>query len=234
MQCAMELERIVNFKKGRGGSSKSVFKILNDVNAKDADKKLLSNTEEHPRLAVFTIGKTKIEMIKIIGDACVIHMDGIDLVASLLLLVCAYYVFDFAYPRKYQQLLGLIQHEVLGDNYTGTKTNGFTDVISGVYGNRKCSVDEIGALSSEDESVGDMGRGSKYLATPSSTRDRQRNHNSDAKSKGSSQRPKGSNQRGAKVSKSVNRPLVTSDESEPDSGCLPVKRKRKKKVVLNM
>jgi len=40
---------------------------------------------------------------------------------SIMMLIAIYYVFDLEYPTMYAQMLGIIQHWVVGDAYTEQK-----------------------------------------------------------------------------------------------------------------
>ena len=124
------LEKDIGFKKGRGGPSQSCLMILDDVPNKELDKKLKTHAEEYPKLAVFVMDKRKIEMIRIIGDGEVIEVNDTGIAGAILLLCITYHVFELNFPRKYNQLLGYIQHQVLKEKYLGKRSLKFTDLLS--------------------------------------------------------------------------------------------------------
>jgi hypothetical protein len=50
----------------------------------------------------------------------VLHVGGqtLSVLDSIMLLIAIYYVFDLEYPTRYAQMVGIIQHWVVGDAYT--------------------------------------------------------------------------------------------------------------------
>lgn len=207
MQGILSLEKKINFRQGKGGPSKSVLQISDGTNPQDVDKICQTQADDHPHLVVFTLDKKRIENVELVADECTIHVEEAGIVESLLLLCVSYYVFDLAFPRKYSQLLGLVQHTVIGENYTGKRTTAFNDLISGVHvaNNSNVSVDESGAnkvakkrirLSVEDKSVNsleiedvssrdpliEVGSNRKGSNTKEFVRGRQQGHNDRVKS----------------------------------------------------
>jgi hypothetical protein len=49
------------------------------------------------------------------GDNCQIFGQTLSVLDSIMLLIAIYYVFDLEYPAMYAQMLGIIQHWVVGD-----------------------------------------------------------------------------------------------------------------------
>ena len=127
-----ELERKVGFKQGKGGKWKTCLTIKEDVPEKKIEKYMVS-TEVCPNLILFT-SDDKLELIAVIGDETVLHVNEQNFVYGLVVLVCCYYVYDLAFPRKYCQSLGFIQHLILKDPYLDKKTDGFLNLLSKVEG----------------------------------------------------------------------------------------------------
>ena len=55
------------------------------------------------------------------GDNCLMFGQTLSVLNSIMLLIAIYYVFDLVYPTMYAQMLGIIQHWVVGDAYTEQK-----------------------------------------------------------------------------------------------------------------
>ena len=118
------LEKAVGFKKGKGGMWKLCISLKKDVQQEDAEKFLKGAKEEQPRIVIF-YSNVENEVTSIICDGIVVKLSETSLEYALIVLVCSYYVHDPAYPRKYCQFLGLIQHVVFKDKYLDTKSGGF-------------------------------------------------------------------------------------------------------------
>jgi hypothetical protein len=67
------------------------------------------------------------------GDNCQMFGQTLSVLNSIMLLIAIYYVFDLVYPTMYAQMLGIIQHWVVGDAYTEQKCTNFikfSDMLS--------------------------------------------------------------------------------------------------------
>ena len=124
------LENDVGFTRGKGGASKSCIAVYDDVPTKDVEKKLRSAEEEDPKLVIFMTNKSKIEMMRIVGDKNVIDVEDAGIPAAMVLLCVCYQIFNLIFPRRYCQLLGLIQMIVLNEDYVGPKSTRFLELIS--------------------------------------------------------------------------------------------------------
>ena len=123
------LEKAVGFKPGKGGMWKSCISIKKDVQEENAEKFLKSPQEEQPRIVIFNKNGEN-EVANIVGDGIVVNLTETSLHYALIVLVCCFYIYDLAYPRKYCQFLGLIQHIVLEDKYLDTKSAGFLSFLN--------------------------------------------------------------------------------------------------------
>jgi hypothetical protein len=57
----------------------------------------------------------------VVGDNCLMFGQTLSVLDSIMLLIAIYYVFDLEYTTMYVQMLGIIQHWVVGDAYTEQK-----------------------------------------------------------------------------------------------------------------
>ena len=99
---------------------KTFIHVKKDVQEDYAEKFQKSSEEEQPRIVLFT-KEGKIEGANIVGDGIVVNMVESTIEYVLMVLICCYYVYDLAYPRKYCQFLGLMQHLVIEDPFLDTK-----------------------------------------------------------------------------------------------------------------
>ena len=99
---------------GRGGPSKSCFKIKENIQDEDIEKYLQSKEEETPKIVIF-LETDGVEIIHIVGDGIVVETERKDVEYSLVALAAAYYVFDLAFPRELEQFLEFIKHYILED-----------------------------------------------------------------------------------------------------------------------
>ena len=130
LKSAISIQRKVSFRQGRGGASKEVLRIKQDVAAEDLEKFLDSEVDDSPILVAFlSVASNCIELLAITGDKILITIDSTDIIEGILGLLSVYYVFDLSYPRMYCQFLGLMQHIILGDIYEGKKSQGFLNVM---------------------------------------------------------------------------------------------------------
>lgn len=136
----MELEQQVGFTRGRGGSSQSCITVLNDLPPGQVQKKLRTEEQEHPKLIVFTIDGSKIDMIRITGEGHVIELDDMGMVEAVLLLCITYRVAEISFPRKYCQFLGMLTHRIFKENYPGKKSKKFLELIPGIGDDNSHSV----------------------------------------------------------------------------------------------
>ena len=127
-----ELENDVAHKQGRCGQAQSCLAVYDDVQAKEVEKKMSTKAGEHPKLVIFIMDKKKVELIKIVGDGHAIDVTEMGVAGALLMLCVSYYVFEMSYPKKYNQILGLIQHKIIKEFYWPTKSQRFTELISNV------------------------------------------------------------------------------------------------------
>jgi len=56
-----------------------------------------------------------------VGDNCLMFGQTLSVLDIIMLLIAIYYVFDLEYPTTYAQMVGIIQHWVIGDAYTEQK-----------------------------------------------------------------------------------------------------------------
>ena len=61
----------------------------------------------------------------VVDDNCQIFGQTLSVLDSIMLLIAIYYVFDLEYPTMYAQMVGIIQHWVVGDAYTEQKCTNF-------------------------------------------------------------------------------------------------------------
>ena len=90
------------------------MKIKKNVTEKDIEKYLDSKEEDTPKIVIFLDGE-KIEMISIIGDGIIVNIESKSLEYSLVVLTACYYVYDLAFPRKYEQFFEFIKHCLFKD-----------------------------------------------------------------------------------------------------------------------
>lgn len=108
--------------KGKGVIPKSV--LVHKVNVPGDETMLHLRTDENtsPHLLIFTAGDNIIDAY-IVGDNQVIKTDANTLFDALIVLIATYYTFNLEYPKVFSQVLGLFQTYVIGENYTGIKSN---------------------------------------------------------------------------------------------------------------
>jgi len=93
----------------------------------------MSEEEDAPVLVVFLDTENNYLCNYVIGDDTKIFGQTINIFDGIILLMASYYVFDLEYPIIYSQVLGIIQHWVLGDIFTQTKSTNwitFSDQLS--------------------------------------------------------------------------------------------------------
>ena len=129
MKAIKFVEKYVGYKQGKGGAWKTCITVKKDVEEEDAAKFLKSTEEEHPRIVVFSKGGQN-EIVSIVGDSVVVNVKITGMEYVLVVLLAAYYVFDLAYPRKYSQFLGILQHIAIGDKFLDPKSTGFLNLLS--------------------------------------------------------------------------------------------------------
>ena len=106
-----------------------VLKVFDDVPEDEFDKHLKTETNDAPHLVIFT--KNMIfEAAVIVGDASEIAAQCTSVPEALVVLMAVYYVMDLDYPKIYSQLLGFIQHFVVGDPYTGEKSADYKHFVA--------------------------------------------------------------------------------------------------------
>jgi hypothetical protein len=69
----------------------------------------------------------------VVGDNCQMFGQTLSVLDSIMLLIAIYYVFDLEYPTRYAQMVGIIQHWVVGDAYTEQRCTNFikfSDMLS--------------------------------------------------------------------------------------------------------
>ena len=69
----------------------------------------------------------------VVGDNCQMFGQTLSVLNSIILLIAIYYVFDLEYPTMYVQMVGIMQHWVVGDAYTEQKCTNFikfSDMLS--------------------------------------------------------------------------------------------------------
>ena len=69
----------------------------------------------------------------VVGDNCQMFGQTLSVLNSIMLLIAIYYVFDLEYPTMYVQMVGIMQHWVVGDAYTEQKCTNFikfSDMLS--------------------------------------------------------------------------------------------------------
>ena len=65
----------------------------------------------------------------VVGDNCQMFGQTLSVLNSIMLLIAIYYVFDLEYPTMYVQMVGIIQHWVVGDAYTETEVYEFYKIF---------------------------------------------------------------------------------------------------------
>ena len=69
----------------------------------------------------------------VVGDNGQMFGQTLSVLDSIMLLIAIYYVFDLEYPTMYVHMVGIIQHWVVGDDYTEQKWSNsikFPDMLS--------------------------------------------------------------------------------------------------------
>ncbi|XP_046568096.1 LOW QUALITY PROTEIN: uncharacterized protein LOC124276509 [Haliotis rubra] len=132
-----DLQKLVSKQKGKGLKSKTCITIVNDVKSVETvpQKHLHSQVEEAPHLVVFLDSSKHILLVVfldspkhilcqfIVGDNVKIFLQTQSLFDAVISLLGSYYVFDLEYPPTYCQVLGLVQHWVVSDIFTGSRTS---------------------------------------------------------------------------------------------------------------
>ena len=97
------------------------------------EKYLMSEEEDVPVLVVFLDTENNSLCNYIIGDDTKMFGQTINILDGIILLMASYYVFDLEYPIIYSQVLGIIQHWVLGDIFTQTKSTHWMKVSDQLF-----------------------------------------------------------------------------------------------------
>lgn len=123
------MEKKVGYSRGRCVQQKSCLKVKKDIPDKEIEKNLKTKEEDTPRLVVFMDGDD-IEIIYLVGNGTVVNIETKSVAYSLVVLTAAYYVFDLAFPREYEQFLEFIKHYIFMDeDIKKKKTAGFIDLL---------------------------------------------------------------------------------------------------------
>ena len=124
-----KIEKKIGYARGRGGSSKSCLKVKKNMPDNTIETYLKSKEEETPQLVMF-LDEDNIDMICITGDGIVISVERKSVEYSLVVLAACYYVYDLAFPRKYELFLEFIKHCIFKDeDKKKKKTTGFIDLL---------------------------------------------------------------------------------------------------------
>ena len=89
--------------------------------------------EDPPRLVVYLDTDDQVQCIYVVGDGTKIFGQTCSILDAVILLIAVYYIFDFDYPAIYSQVLGIVQHWVIGDPFTESKGSSwikFSDELS--------------------------------------------------------------------------------------------------------
>ena len=117
------------FNKGKGGKTRPIIQMKDDVTEAELSRATASKSEDAPIL-VLCVKNDAFDMACIKCDSVVLYTQADNALSGLLVLMAAYYVFDLKYPRCYSQLLGLLQQKVLGEPFTGEKSMKYKHFIS--------------------------------------------------------------------------------------------------------
>ena len=83
---------------------------------------------KQPHIIALTTNE-KVNLLEIVGDGTIINVSEVDVPYAIILLMCSYYVFDLAYPRRFCQTLGFFQHKVLDEEFLDTNSSGFINFL---------------------------------------------------------------------------------------------------------
>ena len=122
------LEKKIGFKQGKGGMWKTCITIKNDIPEEEMDKAMKTNEGDHPKLVVSMVND-RLDLIELVGDKITCHMTEVNVCYAVIVLICSYYTFDLAYPWKFCQTFGFIQHKVMKEKYVDTKSQGFVNML---------------------------------------------------------------------------------------------------------
>ena len=93
-----------------------------DVAAEDVDGETGSEQLSAPRLVVFLDQHGNMEEAVITADTAKAFTRANDIYEAVLLLIGAYYVADFSYPKVYCNILSILQQVVVGEAYIGERS----------------------------------------------------------------------------------------------------------------
>ena len=82
-----------------------------------------SGKSSAPRLVVFVGVHGEMEEAVITADTSVIFTRASTIYEAVLLLMAAYYLADFSYPKVYVNLLSILQQFVVGEAYAGDRSS---------------------------------------------------------------------------------------------------------------
>ena len=94
------------------------------------NKQLEPAEQDPPRWVVFLNEEGYSVASYVVGDNCQMFGQTLSVLDSI---IAIYYIFDLEYPTMYAQMLGIIQHWVVGDAYTEQKCTNFikfSDMLS--------------------------------------------------------------------------------------------------------
>ena len=124
-----KMEKKIGYGRGRCAQQKSCLRVKKNIPDKEIEKNLKTKEEDTPRLAVF-VDEDDIEIIYLVGNGIVVNIGTKSVAYSLVVLTAAYYVFDLAFPREYEQFLEFIKHYIFMDeDKKKKKTAGFIDML---------------------------------------------------------------------------------------------------------
>ena len=95
---------------------------VQDVPAASIDAETASVKSSAPRLVVFVGIHGEMEEAVITADSTRVFTRASSFYEAMLLLIAAYYVADFAYPKVYVNILSILQQFVVGEAYTGERS----------------------------------------------------------------------------------------------------------------
>ena len=125
------LEDQIAYKRGRGGKSKNTIEIEYEVPDDKIDEKLkkLAEEDDHPRIiAIFNSGN--VVLTAVVADSRVITLKDTDIVHGIIVMIGLYWICDMKFPRRYSQLMGMLQKVAVREKYSGSTSTGFSDWMS--------------------------------------------------------------------------------------------------------
>jgi hypothetical protein len=111
------------------------FALFQDVPDDKLALETRSPPNDAPRLIIFYNSEDDVikgSFITADGVASKLNPDG-GVCSGLFHLLLTYYIFNLDYPKNYSQVLGLLQHYVMQEPFTGKKTAGYVHLSTKLH-----------------------------------------------------------------------------------------------------